>query len=90
MMRREYVSNKILQAPISYKLDQDGFSITTSSSDAYIKWENVVKMKQSKKVIAIYISNHQGYLIPRNQLNTEQTEFMEQLILANANRKSHK
>jgi hypothetical protein len=71
-LKSEYASNSILHQPISYGFTTEGISATTAVSQALIEWSLVVKVKESHQMVAIYISNSQAYILPKNQLSSAQ------------------
>jgi hypothetical protein len=79
-LKSEYKSNLFLKEPCTYQLNDQGFSATTSISNASISWDSVVKIKQSKKIVAVYISNSQAYIFPKDQLNNTQKSGLSAIL----------
>lgn len=79
-IKKEYRSNPLLQQEINYTLDENGLSTQTKASRSNIEWEKVLKVRQSKKILAIYISNDQAYIFPKDQLLQEQKEELLNLL----------
>jgi hypothetical protein len=71
-LKSEYVVNKHLKEISTFRFDANGFTVQTSMSNATMDWNNVVKVKQSKRVVAIYISHNQAYIFPKDQLDDVQ------------------
>jgi hypothetical protein len=71
-LKSEYKSNLYFRELSTYRFNEEGFSVATSISNANISWNSVVKIKQSPKIIALYISNSQAYLFPKDQLHNNQ------------------
>jgi hypothetical protein len=79
-LTKEYASNPLLKNELSYILDDAGLSTKTKVSQSRISWELVTMIKQSKQILAIYISNSQAYLFPKEALNEEQKKELFLLL----------
>ncbi len=67
-LKKEYASNAFLKETMTFRFEQPGFRVETSISHAEIEWTKVIRIKQSKKVVAIYIANSQAYILPKSQI----------------------
>ena len=64
---------------VEYLFNENGFTAKTPISHADIVWSNVVKVNQSPKIFAIYITRNTAYPFPKDQLSSEQHEYLENL-----------
>ncbi len=82
--RSEYKSNSFLRGEIKYSFHENGFEVETDVSHAEINKTKIVKVKRSKKILAIYISNNQAYILPKEQLDpatrTDVYQWLKQAI----------
>jgi len=80
--KRIYRMNSFAQQEITYLFYDLGFDVITSTSNAFIGRNNIIKIKQSNKMIAFYINPALAYVIPKDLLNSQQLEFLDNWISA--------
>jgi len=81
IQRRTYRGYKLLQEPVSLYYDVNGVKFSSESYNKSLDWNQVVRWKDDERLILIYVSPRQYYVIPkwiRNEcFNVE--EFLETL-----------
>jgi hypothetical protein len=77
--KQEFKSNQFMKHEVHYSFNENGFTANTSISHADMVWSNVLKVTQSAKIFALYVSRNTAYLFPKDQLNSEQHQYLEDL-----------
>jgi hypothetical protein len=88
-LHKEYDSNPFLQGDINYLLKDLDLEVKTSRSQSSVAWYEVVKVKQSPKIVAVYISKSQAYIIPKQLLSSEQKETLHILLKSRLDSKKY-
>jgi hypothetical protein len=76
-----FSGNNLAQLDNNYTFTDDCFIEETIQNRTIVKWTDVKKVVENKKLIAVYISYNLAYLFPKNQLSANEIATIR-LILA--------
>jgi hypothetical protein len=73
--------NKLAKGPFTYGFDSEGIHTRSDALDQIIKWPGILRVRQSKRFLFIFIAPSRAYCIPRKALS-EQGVLDEVLSIA--------
>lgn len=79
----------MFQKTISYTLDEEGITTTQDDQRAELKWEELLKVVSTKKIVIFYVTRVRAFIAPRESIG-DQYEAMMQLIKEHLNAKQIK
>ncbi len=71
----------LLREPVELTLSQDGFSMVQPSAEVTAKWSDMVAWNESEHVFAIYITQHQAYILPKPQIPASHIDFARERLM---------
>jgi len=80
--KKYFETYKIKHKETIYTFSEDNIEIvkTDGSHTSYIKWEEVYKVKQTKKIFILMTSTVTGEIIPKRFMSQEQIALLEELV----------
>lgn len=87
---KTYKTNKLLQQEVTYRFGENGFALESESGKVNISWDKVYKICRVKDFYTIYISNVQGYVIPRKHFDEVSINQFNRLIKVKLDKKKIK
>lgn len=63
--KRHYRNYKSIQKPIKIELVDGGFTITADNGQGNAKWDNLLKWREGKEYILVYLAPKLFYMIPK-------------------------
>jgi len=84
LMLRQKAGNQIkrndtFKAPITYEIKAESFTLSQGDQQSEISWKDVVKVRDSGKIMIIYISKIRGFIWPKDQLGNDYLKVVEVL-----------
>lgn len=81
IQRRTYRKYKLLQEPVYLSFDADGVKLSAESYNTSITWDHLVRWKDDDRLILLYVSPRQYYVIPKRigDLGFDVDGFLETL-----------
>jgi YcxB-like protein len=73
--------NKLAKGPFTFSFDAEGIHVTNDALDQIIKWPGILRVRESKRFLFIFLSPSRAYCIPRKAL-MEQGVLDEVLSIA--------
>ncbi|OAS17749.1 YcxB family protein [Paenibacillus oryzisoli] len=84
-------SYKLIHKEYMYTFDDDGISTDSEVGNGKVKWSEVYKAKQNKKLHLVYIAKNQALIIPRSFFESAvQIKELELLLRNNLSIKQYK
>lgn len=79
--RKAMESNRLLRNTQYYTFDSVGIEVSSVSGNAFIRWSDLYKTYEDKKMFALYISMQEAYVIPKRCFtNSNDIEELSRLI----------
>lgn len=85
--RSQVKHNPVFSREMAFTVVEEGIHIDQHQSSQTLKWEQVVKVAESKKMILLYVSKVQAFLIPKHSFESPEKAqaFLEALKGGNGN-----
>jgi hypothetical protein len=65
-------TNKLINLPNFYEIDDIGFNFQSENSNGNYKWEDLYKIKEVDSNFFLFISKHQAFIIPKRSFKNEE------------------
>ena len=78
---KRFASNPSYCDDISYTFGEDGIIMNAKTFDATLKWEHIIKIKQTKKFLLLFAAAKMAYFIKTDRLTNEQIEFIKSKVV---------
>ena len=69
---KNYASNRRIQQTITYTFSEEGIAFKGDDFEGQYSWNNVIKIKQTKKYLLLYLSRNAAELIKKDILTPQQ------------------
>ena len=70
--KKVWDSSSLISETRHYSFDEEGLSSESQTSSSKIEWDKIYKVTETKKLLLIYISNMQAFIIPKRLLDKNQ------------------
>lgn len=70
--KKVWDSSSLITETKHYSFDEEGLSTESQTSSSKIGWDKIYKVIETKKLLLIYISNMQAFIIPKRLLDKDQ------------------
>ena len=77
--RRQILTNPSFQEPLSYRLDEEGLTVSQGEAQESMGWENMHKAVSTGRSIILYTSPVNATIFPKRQLGEERTAVVEMI-----------
>ncbi len=71
----------LLREPVELTLSQEGFSMVQPSAEVTAKWDDMIVWNESEHVFAIYITQQQAYILPKQQIPASHIDFARERLI---------
>jgi hypothetical protein len=78
--RKYYRTNKRLQREFTYIFSEEKIMIVNDENSSRVDWDDLYAAKESKKIIALYISTLQAYILPKRFFTEEEEKEVKGFI----------
>lgn len=72
--------NKTYQAPLDYKLDETGITVSQNDAQQTIAWDSLLKIVETKKQFLVYSSRIHAFIFPKKSIGTDCDAVKELMI----------
>ncbi|MCR5792216.1 MAG: YcxB family protein [Lachnospiraceae bacterium] len=79
--RNQVKFNPSFKEAFHYKMNSNGITVSMLEESEEVKWEDIYKIRESKKCFFLYFSRVQANIIPKKQMTTEQCVEVKKLIV---------
>ena len=69
----------LFQKPITYKFDSTGIQTIQGGESAKVKWENILKVVETRRCIIVYLSKVRASVIPKESIGSEYTNLTDMI-----------
>lgn len=77
---RQAKLNPVFKEPISYEVSEEGIVISQKESSNQITWDQIRKVRETKKSIYVYTGPKNAFIWPKKQLDENALETVKTLI----------
>lgn len=79
--KRLLKSNKLYKYEQTYRFDAEGIFNKSEVGEAQIKWNDLYKVAETKKVFLLYISRYQAFIIPKKEIKEDkEIQYLKDLL----------
>jgi hypothetical protein len=71
-LKRIFQSDKFINKEYIYNFGDNGMEINSESSNSFIEWSEIYKIKENNKLIVIYIGKNRGMVLPKTFFKNEE------------------
>ena len=75
----------VLSKTLNYTFTSEGILVSQDNDDALLPWENIIKVVETKKLLLVYSSPKNGYILPKVQYK-EHYEDIKKMIKKQVNK----
>lgn len=79
--RRAWRDFALIQEPIDLTLGEDGFTLNQASAHVEARWEHMIAWDEDKRVLAIYVTRQQAYILPKDQVGAAALEYARERLI---------
>jgi hypothetical protein len=77
---RDFRRNPAAQVSMHYRIFDDHFTVASEDAKSELRWQSVIKTKQSRNYLALYLSPKILYVIPFRHLTSEQSTQLRDVV----------
>lgn len=78
--KKQMLLNPSFKNPLLYKIDDEGIRVSQGADEVQVNWEQLYKVINARKMILIYTSPLNAWIIPRNILAGKEDMLRETLL----------
>lgn len=79
--KRAWREFALIQEPMEFTVGTDGFEIVQPSAHVKALWSNMIRWDEDERVFAIYVTQQQAYILPKNQIEPSVIEYARQCLV---------
>jgi membrane glycosyltransferase len=84
---KNFKTNKLLKDNLNYKVNNEFFEVQSINTNSKISWDKVYKVAESDRLIAVYISKAQAFLLPKHYLGENEYATFKNILKNNLDKK---
>ena len=69
----------VLSKPLSYTFTSEGILVSQDNDDALLPWEDITKVVETRKLILVYSSPKNGYILPKAQYKEQYGDIKDMI-----------
>ena len=74
---RQVAMTPMFKKPFSYTFDEEGFTVEQDGASARASWSDVLLIRETGKIIALYMGASNATILPKDQCKEALTELKE-------------
>lgn len=73
--KRAWHEFALIKEPMELSVDEDGFELIQPSAHVKSPWRDMIAWNEDLRVFAIYITQQQAYILPKDQIEASTIDF---------------
>lgn len=79
-LKKVFLSNKMMQVPNEYLLDETGVHVSNEFGNSSIPWQSIVKAAESKNACYVFIAKNQAFILPKRLIGASEQQELQTLL----------
>lgn len=73
-------TNPMMKEPIHFLFNEKGMTVSQKGEEAFLPWEEIRRIKESKHSVFVYMSTINANIIPKDQAGAENISLLKEIM----------